>query len=78
VHAAFPAFPPYGGAHADIVPHLTFAHASSVTELESIAAEFDAASETCLPLRVETREIALLDNAGGTWHVRELFELGRD
>ena len=78
VHAAFPAFPPYGGVHADIVPHLTFAHASSAKDLESIAAEFKAASETCLPLRVETREVALLDNASGTWRVREMFELGGD
>lgn len=64
---AFPAYPPYGGAHAlaDIVPHVTIAQTS-------VAADLDAAEDllpALLPVQATCQEVSLIANqAGGRWN----------
>lgn len=54
--AAFPGYPPYGGAHADVVPHLTIAQDQPADYLD--AAEH--ALPAMLPIRDVAREALLL------------------
>lgn len=49
----FPGYPPYGGIHDDIVPHLTVAEA----ELDDTAARI----EPLLPLRSRTESVVLYE-----------------
>ena len=70
--ARFPAFPPYGGAFAEVIPHLTIA--------ESADAPFDeiaAAAVRALPFRhrVSTLEV-LVEGGQGRWHTRWRLPLG--
>lgn len=48
--AAFPDYPPYGGVHAEVVPHLTIA--------QDPRAEWLAAAERALPAMLPVREVA--------------------
>lgn len=72
--AAFPEHPPYEGAHADVVPHLTVGEADDRRPLE------DAEREVLgrLPVSGRATEVVLLAEAGrgGRWQVRERFPLG--
>jgi len=74
VVAEFPAFPPYGGLHSGIIPHLTVAHgdahaaAVAATELESRLREHPPISARC-------GIISLLENASGRWKEMHTFEL---
>jgi 2'-5' RNA ligase len=72
----FPDAPPYGGAHADIVPHLTVAHAGDADATARIEAEFAPTAERALPIRARAREAVLLDNRLVNWTVRARFRLG--
>ena len=68
---AFPEFPPYGGEHAEVIPHLTVAHgdAESATaaamELEERLRQTGHVTATCAC-------VVLLENATGVW--KELHE----
>ena len=75
--AAFPDFPPYGGAIAlpDIVPHLTVAHTARSDYLD--AAEH--ALPALLPVRAYCREVVLIGHAPGErWRVIAGFSLAAD
>lgn len=48
--AAFPDFPPYEGAHAEVVPHLTVA--------QDVPDDYYAAAEHALPAYLPIREVA--------------------
>lgn len=62
---AFPAYPPYGGAHPDVVPHLTVAQDPRPGYLE--AAEH--ALPALLPIRDVAREAWLIAHAADQpWH----------
>ena len=64
-----PEYPPYGGAFAEIVPHLTVA--------QSRLDEAAATVETWLPLRSRAERAALLEQRqGDRWREVESFELG--
>jgi 2'-5' RNA ligase len=67
--ARFPAFPPYGGLYANIVPHLTVAQSG-----------FDEAIRTAgawLPLRARAERAVLFEqSAPDRWVERARFELG--
>lgn len=76
VTECFPETPPYGGRFTDIVPHLTVAEVSDGQRLDEIAAEFDRLAGGHLPIRAAVSEIALVDNASGSWQVRTRFALG--
>ncbi|MDF2749992.1 MAG: LigT-like protein [Gaiellaceae bacterium] len=69
--AAFPAYPPYGGRHEEIVPHLTVATADAET-LAEVAATVGAS----LPLAAPVVEAWLMQvDEGGRWHLRRRFAL---
>jgi 2'-5' RNA ligase superfamily protein len=64
----FPDYPPYGGIHDRIVPHLTVAEA----QLEATAARV----EPLLPLRARVETVVLYEHvAARHWHEVETFRL---
>src|SRR5205085_5679952 len=64
--AEFPDYPPYGGVHPEVIPHLTVADRGP---LEAIAAEFAAAAAGRLPIAARAEQVALMDNRTGPWTV---------
>jgi hypothetical protein len=71
----FPEAPPYGGAFAHIIPHLTIAHAADRDQLNQIAQAFEQASQGKLPILAAVNEVLLLDNTTGRWQIRANFPL---
>ena len=63
---AFPEYPPYGGAHADVVPHLTVAHGDAA-QLQRVVRRLEAALDVGGSIRSVCRSISLWDNASGRW-----------
>lgn len=67
----FPAFRPYGGAYADVIPHLTVAKlpgAATPDEVNDI--------RRCLPIEAEAREIVcMIENDERRWQMRSRFAL---
>lgn len=61
-HAAFPSCAPYGGRHADVVPHLTIGHAGDHLDGDPLpalrAAEADVRKR--LPIVTEATEVILM------------------
>ncbi len=55
VVAAFPDVPPYGGAHDDVVPHLTIGHGAPVEQLRVA----EAAVRRRLPFTQEVTTLGL-------------------
>jgi 2'-5' RNA ligase len=78
VASEFPETPPYGGAFAEAIPHLTVAQLADAVKLEHIAAEFQRAAGNQLPIRAAVSEVALMDNESGPWRVRTEFAFGKD
>lgn len=74
----FPETPPYGGRHANVVPHLTLAQLADGHRLDEVAAEFERASRQALPIRAMASEVALMDNSRGRWQVNYTFRLCRE
>ena len=72
----FPEYPPYGGIHAEVVPHLSVAQVADAQKLDAIAAEFAVAAAGRLPIRARAAEVALMDNRAGRWAVSGVFRLG--
>lgn len=71
ITARFPAYLPYGGAHVDLIPHLTVAQSpdAPTTELAEI--------DRHLPVRCVARETWLMVEDGERWRTRSRFTLGR-
>ncbi len=63
---AFPDFPPFGGVHDAIVPHLTVAQGDEAT-LQQAEGELRAALHEHGPVATSCRELCLLQNTGGRW-----------
>ena len=63
---AFPAFPPFGGAHDRIVPHLTVAQGDEAM-LQQAEADLRAALQAHGPVAASCRELCLLQYIGGGW-----------
>jgi len=61
--AAWPDYPPYGGAFDDVVPHLTVAFERPEPELDEIQRELDAH----LPIEVFAEEACLMRFDGTSW-----------
>ncbi len=60
----WPRYPPYGGAHAELVPHLTVSETPLDLHLE-------------LPIACRAREVLrLVEDEVGRWHVLARFALG--
>jgi len=75
---SFPEAPPYGGAFADTIPHLTIAHASDSQTLDRIGQDFARQTKGKLPIRSAVQEIVLMDNESGRWQIRHRFALAMD
>jgi 2'-5' RNA ligase len=74
LHAEFPRYPPYGGAHAEVIPHVTIAETSRPDWLE--------AAERALPAMLPVRDVAreawvIAEVPGGGWTTRWKLPLGR-
>jgi 2'-5' RNA ligase len=77
VLAAFPEFPPYEGAFAEVVPHLTIGHDHDAATLR--AAEEEVRSR--LPFTQVVSEVELwagpaLSSGRGPWHRVRSYDLG--
>jgi 2'-5' RNA ligase len=72
----WPETPPYGGKHADVIPHLSVAQVAGRRELDAIALRFAAAATAMLPIRARAAEVALMDTRSGRWRIRTTFGLG--
>jgi hypothetical protein len=71
-----PETPPYGGRHADVVPHLSVAQASDRQQLDAIARRFAPAAAAVLPIRAIAAEVALMHTRSGRWQIWTTFGLG--
>lgn len=74
VSAAFPEHPPYGGAHDEVVPHLTVGHNAPY----AVLCQAEAAVLPLLPVEAEIATAALWcggDDAA-SWSQVEAFPLG--
>ena len=73
VYAAFPACPPYGGQHEDVVPHLTVGLHQPLAEM--LAAE--EALRPQLPIEAQATAVTLLVGpaSGGQWTRTARFPL---
>lgn len=74
----YPETPPYGGAFAEIVPHLTVAQMDNLQRLDKITDEFREAAQKKLPISARVNTVSLMDNSSGYWKVRAQFSLGSD
>jgi 2'-5' RNA ligase len=73
----FPEYPPYGGAHAEVIPHLTVAQVAEAAELARVCDEFERACAGRLPISATATEVVLMDDASGRWQRRKTFPLGQ-
>jgi 2'-5' RNA ligase len=78
VVARYPDWPPYGGAVAEVIPHLTLAQVDDPAQLDEIEAAFLTRCEGNLPIRTRVEAVVLMDNRSGLWRVRETFPLKRE
>ena len=69
----FPAWPPYGGVHDEIVPHLTVVH----TDDSAARADARASVAVSLPIRCDAKEIWLMHEVDGRWREHTRLPLGR-
>lgn len=71
----FPDYPPYGGVHASILPHLTIADGdAAAADIAERALRADL--ERHGPLSADCGSVALLENSSGRWRPMHEFELG--
>lgn len=75
IWARHPDLPPYGGRHADIVPHLSIAQLADEAALERVAAAFARAAGPRLPIHARADAVALLALRGGRWRTRATLAL---
>lgn len=71
---AFPGYPPYGGRHEDVVPHLTVGDAGSARELRAA----EAAIRPHLPIEALATEVTLMTGsptALRSWTIIATFPL---
>lgn len=73
---SFPAFPPFGGEHASIIPHLTVANGNA-SEAEVAAAELELEIQKSGPISGFCSSVSLLENSSGRWREMHVFPLPR-
>lgn len=74
VAAQFPEFPPYGGRHQGMVPHLTVAHGSAC-DAALAATDLQAQLPAGAGIRAWCGSVSLLENASGRWKDMHAFDL---
>ena len=72
IAARWPAFPPYGGKHAQVTPHLSLLESADCVPFDEL--ERDAAAQ--LPLQAPAREAQLIAFDGDRYHVVHRLSLG--
>ncbi len=74
VAMAFPDYPPYGGAFAEVIPHLTVADRAPAARMRDAR----AAVERGLPVACSASEVVLMAGSPtpGSWRVVDAFPLG--
>jgi 2'-5' RNA ligase len=74
VSQAFPAYPPFGGRHDVVVPHLTVGYGHSLTDLRAA----EEAIQDSLPIDARAAAVTLMteQSAGGRWTKAATFTLG--
>jgi 2'-5' RNA ligase len=73
---AFPEFPPYGGRHPNVVPHLTVADGSA-SRAEEAASELRAILSRRGPIASICKTVDLFENSSGTWRFMHAITLDR-
>jgi 2'-5' RNA ligase len=76
VERAFPEFPPYGGRHPDVVPHLTVADGSA-SRADEAEAELRAILARRGPIMSVCKTVDLFENSSGTWRFMHAITLDR-
>ncbi|MGJ7500589.1 2'-5' RNA ligase family protein [Variovorax sp. ZT5P49] len=71
---AFPDFPPYGGEHQGVIPHLTVAHGNSL-DADAAAAELRIRLLASGALQATCTEVTLIENSSGLWQDMHVFRL---
>ena len=71
----YPAYPPYGGAFSEVIPHLTIADVDQPEKLDDIEREFLQQHGAQLPVKACVHEVLLLENSSGRWETRQVFGL---
>lgn len=70
----FPGYPPYGGRHEDVIPHLTVGDTGSAQELRAV----EAAIRPHLPIEARVTEVILMTGSPTTprsWTALAAFPL---
>lgn len=75
IHRSFPEYPPYGGKHSSVVPHMTIAHASD-PEQDKIEAELRENLPHPPCIAAICKELVLIENSSGRWRELRAFALG--
>jgi 2'-5' RNA ligase len=73
----FPEYPPYGGEHQDVVPHLTVAQGDP-QQLTAAETELSRALQARSGIHSRCNEVVLLENSTGMWKPMHVFELASD
>jgi hypothetical protein len=73
VYQAFPAFPPFGGRHDELIPHLTVGHGHSLNDLQAA----EKSIQPLLPIEADATTVTLMteQSAGGQWAKAAVFAL---
>lgn len=69
--ASFPEHPPFGGAFATVIPHLTIAASTDENLLDRVAKQAAAA----LPIRARAEKVCVMRRVGGRWRLCAEFLL---
>jgi hypothetical protein len=72
----FPDYPPYGGIHTDIIPHLTVGHAEDPETFAQLRANFSKHVAGKLPILTTATAVTLIEIRSERWQVRWEFPLG--
>jgi 2'-5' RNA ligase len=70
----FPEYPPYGGAHPSVIPHLTVADGDA-SAAETTERELRADIERNGPVAAHCGSVRLLENSSGRWKEMHEFAL---
>jgi 2'-5' RNA ligase len=71
IEQAFPAFPPFGGVHETVIPHLTVAYSDDPAALGAVEAEVGRH----LPVHARVTEVVVMEHRADNWRPREHITL---
>jgi predicted protein tyrosine phosphatase len=74
---AFPDFPPYGGEHEGVIPHLSVAHGNAL-DADAAAAELEARLLASGAVHANCTEVTLIENSSGRWQDMHVFRLPKE